>query len=152
VILESESSAKEDNVPTLLKSKSKTAPAHCLVSSPQGGIIEPSASALVKLRKGQSAVGAAQEFLCALRCFSSQQAKTRDCWEQLRASLRRKEGLFQTPFTSDFAALDSLRSSRAKRSRQALMRASWAETWKDCIALFFGKSAERMGHSAEPKY
>jgi hypothetical protein len=52
--------------------------------------------AWVRYRKELSAVGAAQEFLCALRCFSSQQVKTGLAWEQLRASLRRKEGSFQS--------------------------------------------------------
>ena len=55
----------------------------------------------------------------------------RICWEQLRAGLRRKEGSVSRRFTwPDSAALDSLRSSRAKRSSQALIPVLWAETWK----------------------
>jgi hypothetical protein len=48
-------------------------------------------------------------------------SQNRACWEQLRASLRRKEGLFSDALRPDCAALDSLRSSRAKRSSQSLI-------------------------------
>ena len=43
-----------------------------------------------------------------------------------------RKGDFQDALQPDFAALDSLRSSRAKRSSQALTLVSWAETGKGC--------------------
>jgi hypothetical protein len=63
-----------------------------LGSSPQGGMIEPSATALGKLRKGQSAVGAAQKFLCALRYASSSKPNPGLAWEQIA----------RAPFTPSF--------------------------------------------------
>jgi len=41
--------------------------------------------------------------------------------------LRRKELFWRQPVRHDFAALESLRSSRAKRSSRALTLVSWAE-------------------------
>jgi hypothetical protein len=84
---------------------------------------------------------AAQEFLCALRCFSSQQAKNRACWEQLRANLHpttrnacrgpracgARKGRFAGALRPDFAALDSLAliSGKAALSRAQIL-VSWA--------------------------
>jgi hypothetical protein len=79
--------------------------------------------------------------LCALRCAASQQAKTgrppqhaknaragaRACWEQLRASLRRKEMFLFEHWAARLRSTRSLRSLRAKRSRRALTLVSWTE-------------------------
>jgi hypothetical protein len=50
----------------------------------------------VGVNEEASAVGAAQEFLCAASLPFIPSSQNRHCWEQLRASLRRKENLFKS--------------------------------------------------------
>jgi hypothetical protein len=66
------------------------------------------------LKKNSSAVGAAQEFFVRASLLFVQQTNS-GLLEQLRAGLRRKECIFFACPRSDFAALDSLCSPRAKR-------------------------------------
>lgn len=73
---------------------------------------------------------AAQEFLRALRCFSSQQAKPRLLGAAMRGPAAQGRNSFSDALRPDFATLDSLCSSRAKRSSQALALVSWGETGK----------------------
>ena len=68
----------------------------------------PSTWANVEMKKVKRAVN----FLkCALRCASSHQGQKRACWEQLRASLRRKERNCSFVFNRTYV-LAGLRSKR----------------------------------------
>ena len=57
-----------------------------------------------RLRKAKGVIRAPNFLKRALRCFSSQRAKTRASWEQLRASLRRKD-LGYSPYLRYFTRL-----------------------------------------------
>jgi hypothetical protein len=64
----------------------------------------------------------------ALRCFSSQQAKTELDGSSYARACGARNDLFFCALRPDFAALDSLRLSQAKRSSQSLTLFSWDET------------------------
>jgi hypothetical protein len=79
----------------------------------------PATWANVEMKKVKRAVN----FLkCALRCASSHQGQKRACWEQLRASLRRKEDVFQASDGPTSQPSIPLRQAqgRARRSSRAL--------------------------------
>jgi hypothetical protein len=61
----------------------------------------------------------------SLHCVPESQPRA--IWEQLRASLRRKELSFFAVLRPDFAAIASLRAAQAKRSSRALTLDSWTE-------------------------
>jgi hypothetical protein len=80
---------------------------------------------------------------CARACGARKDRFQDALTARLPSPHRAKTGLVGDP---DFAALDSLRSSRAERSSQALTLVSWAKLWKDTVAnpAVSVKSAERM--------
>ncbi len=68
-------------------------------------LLSPARQRWERYRKRTSAVGAAQDFFARAPLLFVPASRNRACWEQLCASLRRKEGLFLNALRPDFAAL-----------------------------------------------